>query len=344
MRVTIQDIAKAVGVSAAAVSLALRNSPKISEQRKLEIRAAADRLGYAPNPAISALMANRSKRQEGLNAETIAWVAGTRESKSVTGETASRLGKIVLRGLNDEAASLGYRLEGFSLDECEDQGIDLHKVLVSRGIRGVILGPEQDVDRVLPLKLEFFSSIAFSNFHPKIDANRVMTNFYESAQMAINQMVGAGIERIALVCPKYVNTFFNYFLEAAFAMYLLRHKGSNIIEPVFYDKDSNTDWVKWYQENRPGGLICYEQAIPDLLRSEGVTVPDELSVILIADHAPESGGVIYASCGTNAYLSGRLAMSTLADDLSFNRMGLPVLQKWILVKPEWYGGTSIRSR
>ncbi len=60
MSVTIYDIAKEAGVSAATVSLAMNNSGKIKEETKEHIRAIAERLGYTPNHAARSLINSRS--------------------------------------------------------------------------------------------------------------------------------------------------------------------------------------------------------------------------------------------------------------------------------------------
>ena len=339
---TIKDIAQAVGVSTAAVSLALRNSPRISVGRRAEIRAVADHLGYAKNSAISALMVNRSTKRQDPGLETIAWLVGNRESKSPDGATASKHTRQVLKGINDEAAERGYQLCGFSLDECDEEGKDLHKILVSRGIRGVILGPETNTDRVLPLEFEHFCSIGISNFHSSIPVNRVMTNYYESAQLAISRITAQGSKRIALVYPQYINPVSNYMFEAVYSMYRQQNPRIPNIDGVFYDSIADVDWVRWYIAAKPEGLICYQPEIPEILRQSGVRIPEDLQVVLIAADGPELDGLTYASCGSNSYQGGRLVMSSLADDLCFNRVGLPSFQKWILVKPEWYPGNSIR--
>ena len=59
--VSIKDIAKACGVSAATVSKALHDQKDVSEETKERVRQTAKELGYLPNAAARALKTNRSK-------------------------------------------------------------------------------------------------------------------------------------------------------------------------------------------------------------------------------------------------------------------------------------------
>ncbi len=62
MKITIKDIAKACGVSAAAVSLALSDKPsRVSKETKARILETAKQMKYTPNRAAVSLATNRSK-------------------------------------------------------------------------------------------------------------------------------------------------------------------------------------------------------------------------------------------------------------------------------------------
>jgi len=54
--VTQREIARAAGLSQTAVSLALRNGSGVSRATVERVRVVAQRLGYRPDPLISALM------------------------------------------------------------------------------------------------------------------------------------------------------------------------------------------------------------------------------------------------------------------------------------------------
>ncbi|MBD9417690.1 LacI family DNA-binding transcriptional regulator [Achromobacter sp. ACM04] len=60
-RVTMQDVARRVGVSAITVSRALRTPDKVAEELRLRIARVCQELGYVPNHAASALASARSQ-------------------------------------------------------------------------------------------------------------------------------------------------------------------------------------------------------------------------------------------------------------------------------------------
>ena len=66
------DVAREAGVHTSTVSLALRHSPRIAVGTRERVEAAAERLGYHPNPLVTALMKNRRNPR----AECVALTAG----------------------------------------------------------------------------------------------------------------------------------------------------------------------------------------------------------------------------------------------------------------------------
>ena len=58
-RVTMRDVARALGVDPSTVSLALRAHPKIPAETRERIRRAAEKLGYTPDPMLGALASYR---------------------------------------------------------------------------------------------------------------------------------------------------------------------------------------------------------------------------------------------------------------------------------------------
>ncbi len=141
-RVTQRDIAKEAGVDVSTVCLCLNGHPRISEQTRNRVRAIAERLGYRPDPALSAIAASRWSKNRSDTGRVLAFVAD--DLKAAEPEL-----KLYLRGVCSRAEALGYRVDPFSLRDYPSADA-LNRVIRARGIRGMILGQSR---HELPLEL-----------------------------------------------------------------------------------------------------------------------------------------------------------------------------------------------
>src|SRR5690606_18500907 len=111
-RVTIRDVAKAVGLSKSTVSLALRNDPRLRKATREKIRAVADQLGYRPDPALAAL-AHYRYGNASPGAPVLGWLTNWPERDEWRND--SRL--YHFNGACRQAERMGYQLEHFWLRE-----------------------------------------------------------------------------------------------------------------------------------------------------------------------------------------------------------------------------------
>jgi hypothetical protein len=74
MRITLNDIAVKVGITKASVSMALRDSTRISLKRRQEIQRVAAEMGYAPDPFLSSLAKYRAAKNTPKSQALIGWV------------------------------------------------------------------------------------------------------------------------------------------------------------------------------------------------------------------------------------------------------------------------------
>src|SRR4051812_21623346 len=112
-RVTMRDIARELGLSHVTVSLALGDNPRIPENRRIQVKEAARRMGYRPDPMLAALLHYRHARKSRPIRAAIAWFnlwpnpAALRSHREFDG---------YWMGACEVAETHGYHLEEFVFD------------------------------------------------------------------------------------------------------------------------------------------------------------------------------------------------------------------------------------
>ncbi|MCB1065832.1 MAG: LacI family DNA-binding transcriptional regulator, partial [Verrucomicrobiae bacterium] len=157
---SLNDIARAVGVSTMTVSRALRGVPKVALSTRERVFAAARTLGYEPDPHLARLMQTvRSRKKQGVRAV----IAVIREQVPVDGLLGPSYQYVPIDDIRIRAQGHGYAVEEFFLGRDELTPDRLQNMLHARGIEAVIVSPQSMQLPCAKLDYTPFAAVTFGN-------------------------------------------------------------------------------------------------------------------------------------------------------------------------------------
>ncbi|PAW75809.1 MAG: hypothetical protein B9S32_17265 [Verrucomicrobia bacterium Tous-C9LFEB] len=340
---TIRDLAKAAGVSIATISMALRNHPRVSAKTRTTIRALAAEMGYIPNPRVAELMGYLRKGQTGQFRETLAFVSKMPMSEfKIYGTFHDQyLGAI------HRAAELGYACEfhtiGRSLKEAH-----LARILVNRGIRGVLVLPQIDPEEQskgfesFPWEKFASVSIGFSCLIP--DTHRVMHDQIHALHIAMAALRKRGYQRPAFIIKRWVDNRLRNHWTAGFLSCQLRSYAKKNHVPPFLNPADEAGLVSWFRRWKPDALIGPDLAGPiGVLEKAGFRCPRDFGYATL-DKQMEGQWAFHSGIAQMSTYVGETAVNLLVGCLLRNEIGLPTHPQVVLLPGTWADGETTPRR
>ena len=339
-RVSLRDVAAAVGVSHVTVSLALRGDTRISVERRAEIAAAAERLGYRPDPMLSSLSAYRQGKRPAEIRSTVAWLNQWPDPRTLRNLQEF---DAYWRGARDYAVNLGYRLDEFVLGP-DISPARLQQILLARNVRGILIPPHNALH--LPgFDWSQFSIVRFGTSVPEPRAHIVTSDQKNCSAMAYEQMWSRGYRRIAYVSAHRfeVNTGGNFragYLSAQDNRVPLRRH----LAPLVLTEESTPGDVRllkiFVRKAGVDAILTSLPMLPGLLERAGFRVPVDVGAATLS----LLDGHFDAGVDQNSFEVGRVAMATLAALIQQNERGVPAYCRRILVEGRWVDGSTLPIR
>lgn len=334
-RVTLRDVAAAVGVHYSSVSLALRDHPRISRKVTAKIKKIAAKMGYTPDPALSALNAYRKTKLQAHYQSTIAWIDNWPNNIRLRDQPTFNE---YFLGASERARQLGYEIEEFRLQENTLSPAQVSRILRNRGIKGLLLAPQPSAGMQLPLTYEWFSTITFGySLKPRV-FHLVTNHQLHSADLAYSQLKALGYKRIGLfVYADHDEKVENAYLNGRWRYYH-NNPGETRIPPGLVNPGDSVHEVfkRWFSHNSPDVIVSVGSlAIIDWLKGLGKTVPSDVGLanLSVAENDEDMSGV-YES----GRLIGRTAVDFLVGMLQRGEAGTPQTPIRILVEGLWKPG------
>jgi len=341
--VTLADIAKKVKISKSAVSLALKDSPMVSEKTRKRVISVARKMGYIRNELVSSMMSSMKKSRCGNFVETIALVNGNADEYAFVNHPT--LSKYCI-GIRSEAKRLGYSINEFWFHDPRFTPATFSKILRTRGIRGgIILG--HSLGNVFPSEFKpvwdefYFVSVGIKTYNPTLEM--VSTDHHTVTYQAAMKARELGFSRPGLVMEEYIDDLVDGRFVAGFMRAQLNFPKTDRIEP-FMDSDAKEGYEKrlfdWIDKAKPDAILYLLDSTRELLAKIPADKRPQLIQLERRGYVPNWMGM-----EQNNDLVGMVALRRLADML--NRRSSRVGENsniFTLVPPTWVESSSAKEK
>jgi LacI family transcriptional regulator len=192
-RVTIEDVAKAAGVSMMTVSRVINNTGRISEETRQHVNQIIEELGYRPNHAARTLVTNRSN--------LVAFV-----QPDITNPYFSS----VFQGVEDVLGKYNYSVLVTNSNETPEKEKHILEKLDDTAIDGLILSSSRLADEELIPMLERFSCVvSVTRPIPPTIGSVIRSDFIPGyrAQISFQHLHDMGYERIGYLCLQHYHIY-----------------------------------------------------------------------------------------------------------------------------------------
>ncbi|ATC64205.1 hypothetical protein CMV30_09690 [Nibricoccus aquaticus] len=322
-RVSLRAIASAARVSLMTVSYALRNSPQVSADERSRIQALAEKMGYRPDPLLTHLM-QHLRSQRVLKSAGNLGVLQTRTAPFV---------KHLVHGATARATRLGYTLDHIDLRTYQGHPQALTRMLLARGISGLLLAPTPDpANYEQLLDWSKFTAVAMTYSVVTPHVHRVVTHHFDNAVRTFALLAERGCKRVALAMARDMEFRANHsysgaYLRTAFAT------GNHVSPILFLDEVSRRDLRSWFDQHSPDAIVAANarQVHESLLPGLGARACANLAFATL-DH--ERGERI-AGIDQRFEIIGSHAVDAVVAQIHRSEKGLPENPTIAMVEGHW---------
>jgi len=333
-RVTMAVLAKSLGFSPSTISRALKDDPRIGAETRGKVRSMAGKLGYRPNPLVSALMAVRKKR----GATAVGTVALVTDYHGTGGWRSKDVCLWEYSGICGRAAELGYQVEEFPMANFRHDGNLLVKALVTRGIRGVLLGFSRDRPAGgAGFNLDAFTVAGLSTYFREVSVDRANFHGFHNVQLALAEMRAAGYRRTGLVVPEFNNRISGYLWSGGALDWQTRQAKADRCAPFIPTAgEEEKEFAKWLKQEKPDSLLVYKLPVKSWLSKAGLRVTEDIGLGYLYRTGEEMK--LWPGIDGNLQAVGAAAFDLIVEGLHTNRSGAPADPKDVLIKGTWRAG------
>lgn len=323
-RVRQADIAKELGLDRSTVSKALKGDPAISEGTRKAVRALAERMGFRPDPMLSAL-AHYRKKDPSPYRSTIAWVYNYPKSTDMSlyaghGD--------YFRGASTRCRELGYHLEPVWIDGKRTTIRRLPEILKARGIQAIIFAPQAEVGVKLDFPMDKFCTltIGYSLAEPRMD---VITNDHFTTMTEIlERLSAAGYGRIGCYLWEVDNERMGRRARSAFLAFSAEY--ACCVEA--YREFDEKKFLDWIRDNELEAVVTRDMEQAEVIDRYNRR---EKKCIRTCGYAIDRRERGLSGMNHNNFQIGIRAAEWISSKLERGQFGSPEVPQRLLIAGQW---------
>lgn len=320
-------LAKLAGVSAMTVSLALRNHPSLAAATRTRIRKLAAAHGYRPDPTVTKLMHHLRTSRVHRRQATLCGLC-LRLPASVNLD----YGTAVLSGAKARADSLGFGFDVMAIDEPGVTPERLQRILLHRGISGLLLLPMRE-----PVQLEhFFDWTKFSvvSATPSVMSprlNEAMPDLFGNMLLLCEKLAQRGCKRIGFAPVAEHDVRVKHRVLAAYNWHNDFGGGDGPPPLILAEYDPDPRLLReWVAEHRPDAIVSIGEFTVRRI-GEALLPRDRRRIVLASTTLQSAASARFAGTLDNGEEVGAAAVEMLAAAVQRGETGLPNVPRTTLI-------------
>lgn len=338
---SLRRIAAALGISPSAVSLALRNNPKIPPATRARVLREAERVGYRPNAKLKELMSQL--RLSGDRAPDACFAVVSFYDTPRPWEQSRHL-TLVHDSMRRRAEALGYRLEPLWIRAPGMTPQRFNGILDTRGVQGLLCFGSPNVDEEFPRELDHFAvvTIGLSIATP---LHRITSHFYNDMTHALAVTHARGYRRPGLVLGNYEEARSAHAYSSAYLGWCEHAYGNPAPVPIHrINHLEEKPFLAWVRKHRPdvvlfAHLYSHIDELAQILRRNDLQAPRDLGVVVLSQIVE---GTPFSGLQQNQQLMGAWAVELLVSRIHNQDFGIPAHPRIEMVESRWVEGASLR--
>ncbi|OIQ90069.1 HTH-type transcriptional regulator DegA [mine drainage metagenome] len=277
--VTMRDIAARLGIHYTTVSLALKDSPRISATTRKLVWQIAESMGYQRNPLVEAFNHRRLAIQPRVRTEAVAYVVDSPLGPGDSGDVRC----LLLEAVRAVAPTFGFSPEVFVTgNDLRPSRVD--SILRFRNTTFIMLACLGETFNDLELDWRRLIGLRIGSFQSTAPLDIVAPDYYQAARLAVRHLRQQGYRRIGLALSASSDRRTGGFWRAGYAAETRPEFPHSAIDPLLLDLSSQAtaaEFAVWVTHHALDAVITENTEIVETCRRHGVRCPDALGWVCL---------------------------------------------------------------